>query len=94
MQAEQPLTENLYREKGKENPGQAGYGGSNARASLAFPTDCQPPQPHRPPRLCPRCCWHAGQPPYQHSGMATNLICMLCIHPFIHSFIHYMLSDP
>ena len=38
MQAEQPLTENLYREKGKENPGQAGYGGSNARASLAFPT--------------------------------------------------------
>jgi len=36
--AEQPLTENLYREKGKENPGQAGYGGSNARASLAFPT--------------------------------------------------------
>ncbi len=38
MQAEQPLTEDLYREKGKENPGQAGYGGSNARASLAFPT--------------------------------------------------------
>ena len=25
-------------EKGKENPGQSGYGGSNARASLAFPT--------------------------------------------------------
>ena len=38
VQAEQPLTEDLYREKGKENPGQAGYGGSNARASLAFPT--------------------------------------------------------
>ena len=38
MQAEQPLTEDLYHEKGKENPGQSGYGGSNARASLAFPT--------------------------------------------------------
>lgn len=38
MQEEQFLTEDLYHEEGKQNPGERGYGTSSARASLAFPT--------------------------------------------------------
>jgi len=38
MQEEQFLTEDLYHEEGKQNPGERGYGTSSARASLAFST--------------------------------------------------------
>ena len=38
LQGPQYITEDLYQEDGKKNPGEQGYGSTPTRASLAFPT--------------------------------------------------------
>ena len=38
LQGPQFITEDLYHEEGKKNPGEQGYGSTPTRASLAFPT--------------------------------------------------------
>ena len=104
MQAEQPLTEDLYREKGKENPGQAGYGGSNARASLAFPTAANHRSRTGRPVFIRAACVQVSQDHLHRTAPSPSWTCgfdcrAACWHPdcgtayLLHEQAHLSLSD-
>ena len=76
LQGEQALTQDLYREKGKQNPAEAGYTASNERACIAFPTDATHRSRTGPPVLVRAACMqvsHRGVMPHLSGGCMLDV---------------------
>ena len=69
VQGTQPLTEDLYRQEGKQNPGEPGYGAKPTSASMGTSAGR-----NRPPCHCSRSSKRAGDLLHDERALAGGLL--------------------